>query len=130
MPHCTKELRNIPWRDIQEMVSDQIWCQTVKTTENTAKIPPDKGMEYYVRRDKEVFPPITNAQGIEIRDSFLEKYFSYCTVKYYYICATQKRIDLNNPKEYVEKQAKKEQAQCEEAIAKEQRLAARMAKLL
>ena len=67
---------------------------------------------------------------IEIRDSFLEKYYLYCTVKHCYSCATQKRIDLNNLKEYLEKQAKKEEAQREKAIAEEQRLAARMAKML
>ena len=67
---------------------------------------------------------------IEIRDSFLETYYSYCTVKHCYSCAVQKKIDLANLKEYLEKQAEKEKAQREKAIAEEQRQAIRLAKLL
>ena len=67
---------------------------------------------------------------IEIRDSFLEKYYSYCTIKHCYSCAVQKKIDLANLKEYLEKQAEKERLQREKAIAEEQRQALRLAKLL
>ena len=49
-----------------------------------------------------------NRAKIEIRDSFLETYYSYCTVKQCYSCAVQKKIDLANLKEYLEKQTEKE----------------------
>ena len=71
-----------------------------------------------------------NRAKIEIRDSFLETYYSYCSVKHCYSCAVQKKIDLANLKEYLEKQAEKERVQREKALAEEQRQALRLAMLL